>query len=69
MTLLVGHLTRKIVPEMSCNVTSVVLNPITYTNILSAKLCKVITNVWSTGRVPAEWKEGIIVSLYKGKGS
>ena len=21
------------------------------------------------GRVPAEWKEGIIVSLYKGKGS
>jgi len=25
--------------------------------------------VWSTGRVPAEWKEGIIVSLYKGKGS
>ena len=29
----------------------------------SAKLCI------RSGRVPAEWKEGIIVSLYKGKGS
>ena len=36
---------------------------------ISEALHKVITNVWSTGRVPAEWKEGIIVSLYKGKGS
>jgi len=34
----------------------------------SEALHKVITNVWSTGRVPAEWKKGIIVSLYKGKG-
>ena len=34
---------------------------------LMQALHKVITNVWSTGRVPAEWKEGIIVSLYKGK--
>ena len=25
--------------------------------------------MWSTGRVPSEWKEGIIVSLYKGKES
>jgi len=24
--------------------------------------------VWRSGRVPAEWKDGIIVSLYKGKG-
>ena len=24
--------------------------------------------VWSAGIVPTEWKEGIIVSLYKGKG-
>ena len=31
---------------------------------ISEALHKVITNVWSTGRVPAEWKEGIIVSLY-----
>ena len=39
---------------------------------ISEALHKVITNVWSTGltpSVPAEWKEGIIVSLYKGKGS
>jgi len=36
---------------------------------ISEALHKVITNVWSTGRFPAEWKEGIIVSLYKGKGS
>jgi len=35
----------------------------------SEALHKIITNVWSTGRVPAKWKEGIIVSLYKGKGS
>ena len=33
---------------------------------ISEALHKVITNMWSTGRVPAEWKE---VSLYKGKGS
>ena len=36
---------------------------------ISKAFHKVITNVWSTGKVPAEWKEGIIVSLYKGKGS
>jgi len=24
--------------------------------------------VWSMGRVPADWKEGLIISLYKGKG-
>ena len=36
---------------------------------ISEALHKVITNVWSSGRVPVEWKEGIIVSLYKGKGS
>ena len=36
-------------------------------NPISEALHKVITNVWSMGRVPAEWKEGIIVSVYKGK--
>ena len=36
---------------------------------ISEALHKVITHVWSTGRVSAEWKEGIIFSLYKGKGS
>ena len=25
--------------------------------------------VWKTGKVPVEWKEGIVISLYKGKGS
>ena len=30
---------------------------------ISEALHKVITNVWSTGRVPAEWKEGIIYRL------
>ena len=25
--------------------------------------------VWATGKVPAEWKEGIVIALYKGKGS
>ena len=25
--------------------------------------------MWTTGKVPAEWRDGIIVSLYKGKGS
>ena len=25
-------------------------------------------HVWRSGRVPVEWKYGIIVSLYKGKG-
>jgi len=28
------------------------------------KLCR----VWVTGRVPADWRDGIIISLYKGKG-
>jgi len=36
---------------------------------ISEALHKVIINVWSAGRVTAEWKEGIIVSLCKGKGS
>ena len=27
-----------------------------------------ILRVWRTGQVPAEWKDGIIVTLYKGKG-
>jgi len=28
-----------------------------------------LLRVWSTGLVPSEWSDGIIVSLYKGKGS
>ena len=29
---------------------------------ISKALHKVITNVWSTGRVPAEWKEGLYLT-------
>ena len=35
----------------------------------SEALHKLFTTVWSSGKVPVEWKEGIIVSLYKGKGA
>ena len=34
----------------------------------SAALHELFAQVWKTGRVPAEWREGIIVSLYKGRG-
>jgi len=36
---------------------------------VSEAMHKLFLTVWTTGRVPAEWKEGLIVSLYKGKGS
>lgn len=36
---------------------------------ISQALHDLFSTVWSSGKVPAEWKEGIIVSLYKGKGS
>ena len=35
---------------------------------VSEAMHKLFLTVWITGRVPAEWKEGLIVSLYKGKG-
>ena len=35
---------------------------------ISAALHKLFQNSWSSGRVPAEWRDGIIISLYKGKG-
>ena len=38
-------------------------------NPISSVLHKLFTRVWQSGRVPAEWKEGIIITLYKGKGS
>ncbi|XP_071795059.1 uncharacterized protein [Asterias amurensis] len=34
---------------------------------ISAALHKLFQNIWSSGRVPAEWRDGIIISLYKGK--
>ena len=36
---------------------------------VSEALGKLFARVWSIGRVPAEWKEGIIVPLYKGNGA
>jgi len=35
---------------------------------LSCYFANGVDVVWSTGRVPADWKEGLIISLYKGKG-
>jgi len=34
----------------------------------SSILHKTFAQVWLSGKVPSAWKEGIIVSLYKGKG-
>ena len=36
---------------------------------VSSALHALITQVWKSARVPAEWREGIIISLYKGKGA
>jgi len=32
-------------------------------------LTKVFQAVWQTGQMPSDWKKGIILPLYKGKGS
>ena len=37
-------------------------------NPISLVFHKLFTRVWQSGRVPAEWKEGIIITLYKEKG-
>ena len=36
---------------------------------VAAVLHSLILMVWREGRVPAEWRDGIITALYKGKGS
>jgi hypothetical protein len=36
---------------------------------ISIALHQLFVRVWASGKVPAEWKEGVIVPLYKGKGS
>jgi len=36
---------------------------------VSRALHGLFRTVWKLGKVPAEWKEGIVLSLYKGKGS
>ena len=35
----------------------------------SKALYELFARIWRTGHVPAEWKDGIITSLYKGKGA
>jgi len=35
---------------------------------ISRILHQLFASVWVTGKVPCAWKEGIIISLYKGKG-
>lgn len=30
--------------------------------------CALLTYIWSSGKVPAEWKSDIILALYQGKG-
>lgn len=37
-------------------------------NPVSSALHKLFLQVWRTGHVPAEWRDGVIISLYKGKG-
>jgi len=32
-------------------------------------LTKIFQSVWQTGQMPSDWKKGIILPLYKGKGS
>jgi len=32
-------------------------------------LAKVFQAVWQSGQMPSDWKKGIILQLYKGKGS
>jgi len=36
--------------------------------LISSCLHELFLRVWASGHVLAEWREGIIVSLYKGKG-
>jgi len=35
---------------------------------ISTALHAFFTNVWRTGHIPADWKDGILTALYKGKG-
>jgi len=35
---------------------------------ISTALHAIFTNVWRTGHIPADWKDGILTALYKGKG-
>ena len=32
-------------------------------------LHSLFTQVWRSGRIPADWRDGILIALYKGKGT
>ena len=36
---------------------------------ISTALHQLFLLIWKSGKVPADWKEAVIISLYKGKGS
>jgi len=38
-------------------------------NPISKALHEIFIQVWRTGHVPSDWKDGILIALYKGKGS
>ena len=41
-----------------------------YSGLTTAQLfVKLFASIWRSGRIPAEWRDGIIVSIYKGKGA
>ena len=41
-----------------------------YSGLTTAQLLvKLFASIWRSGRIPAEWRDGIIVSIYKGKGA
>ena len=40
---------------------------IIFKNLVLWDLHELFIKVWSMGMVPAEWRDGIIISLYKGK--
>ena len=37
-------------------------------NPISKALHEIFIQVWRTGHVPSDWKDGILIALYKGKG-
>src|ERR1051325_9033812 len=36
---------------------------------IASGLQSLFTKVWNSGKVPADWRDGVVVPLYKGKGS
>jgi len=49
-------------PSVICHPTQLAIPPV------ARALHSIFLSVWRTGHVPSDWKDGIIVTLYKGKG-